>query len=74
MILIGQYMRLCFEFSGKKDPGIRPKSVVGALIVLKTAGHLAGYHKKYGSAHREINAINSADGKSRGVQLSSLVR
>ena len=54
----------------KKGAGrVSPNPLVGALIV--RAGKVVGegYHRKYGSAHAEVNALRAAGAKARGATL-----
>ena len=64
-----KYMRLCFELAEKGAGYVAPNPLVGALIVKNGRIISTGYHKKYGSAHAEINAINSADENLEGTTL-----
>lgn len=59
MSLDKQYMRRCFELAllGIGKEGSNP--LVGAVIVHEGKVIGEGWHQKYGSAHAEVNAVNS---------------
>jgi diaminohydroxyphosphoribosylaminopyrimidine deaminase/5-amino-6-(5-phosphoribosylamino)uracil reductase len=52
-----QYMRRCLELAKKGKGYVAPNPMVGAVIV--HAGKIIGegYHRKWGEAHAEVNAI-----------------
>ena len=53
-------MKLCFELAKKGEGNVHPNPLVGAVIVKDDSIISTGYHKKYGSAHAEKNAIDNA--------------
>jgi len=53
------YMKRCLELAELGNGEVSPNPLVGCVIV--SGGKIIGegYHKKYGQAHAEVNAINS---------------
>lgn len=53
------YMKRCLELAELGNGQVSPNPLVGCVIV--SGGKIIGegYHKKYGQAHAEVNAINS---------------
>ncbi|MGH2576020.1 MAG: bifunctional diaminohydroxyphosphoribosylaminopyrimidine deaminase/5-amino-6-(5-phosphoribosylamino)uracil reductase RibD [Ignavibacteria bacterium] len=62
-------MRHCIELAKKGTGYVSPNPLVGAVIVKDGKIISEGYHKKFGSSHAEINAINSA--KRKGLDLKN---
>ena len=64
-----KYMRLTLELAERARGKTSPNPLVGAVIVKnnRIIGH--GYHKKAGSSHAEIVALESAGGHARGAAL-----
>lgn len=58
------YMRRCFELAKKGLGNVAPNPMVGAVIVHNDKIIGEGYHRKYGEAHAEVNAVNSVEDKS----------
>jgi len=54
------YLRQCFEQAKKGKGLVSPNPFVGAILVKKGKVIGKSYHKKYGSAHAELNAINNS--------------
>lgn len=54
------YMRLALELAEKGKGSVSPNPMVGAIIVKNDRVIGEGYHEKYGQAHAEVNAFNSA--------------
>ncbi len=54
-----QYMRRCFELAKLGLGNIKTNPSVGCVIVHDGKIIGEGYHKKYGEAHAEVNAVNS---------------
>jgi len=52
---------------------VTPNPVVGAVIVENEEIIGEGWHKKYGKAHAEINALNSVQSKNRGRLAQSTI-
>jgi len=57
------YMQRCLELATKGRSNVKPNPMVGCVIVYE--GKIIGesYHKEYGKAHAEVNAINSVKDK-----------
>lgn len=55
-----QYIKRCFELALKGAGAVSPNPMVGCVIVKNGKVIAEGYHKKFGEAHAERNAINSA--------------
>lgn len=53
------YMRRCFELAKKSGKNTRSNPNVGALIVYKDRIIGEGFHKGFGSAHAEIEALQN---------------
>ncbi|MDH8702642.1 diaminohydroxyphosphoribosylaminopyrimidine deaminase/5-amino-6-(5-phosphoribosylamino)uracil reductase [Dysgonomonadaceae bacterium PH5-43] len=56
-------MRRCLELASKGRGFVAPNPLVGAVIVHNGRIIGEGYHRKYGEAHAEVNAINSVKNK-----------
>ena len=54
-----KYMRRCFELAKNGTGSTAPNPLVGAVIVHQGKIIGEGYHRKYGEAHAEVNAIAS---------------
>lgn len=60
-----KYMRRAIDLAHKGAPNVSPNPLVGAVIVDSQGNILGeGYHRKYGEAHAEVNAINAVKDKS----------
>jgi len=57
------YMQRCLDLAVKGRTNVKPNPMVGCVIVYD--GKIIGesYHKEYGKAHAEVNAINSVKDK-----------
>jgi diaminohydroxyphosphoribosylaminopyrimidine deaminase / 5-amino-6-(5-phosphoribosylamino)uracil reductase len=64
-----KYMNLCFELAKNGAGMVSPNPLVGAVIVKDNKIISTGYHSKYGGAHAEVNAINSAAAGLKGSTL-----
>jgi diaminohydroxyphosphoribosylaminopyrimidine deaminase / 5-amino-6-(5-phosphoribosylamino)uracil reductase len=53
-----QYMKRCLDLARLGIGNVSPNPMVGAVIVMDTIIIGEGYHRKYGEAHAEVNAIN----------------
>jgi len=53
-----KYMQRCLELAELGLGHVNPNPMVGAVIVCDDRIIGEGYHKKYGKAHAEVNAIN----------------
>jgi diaminohydroxyphosphoribosylaminopyrimidine deaminase/5-amino-6-(5-phosphoribosylamino)uracil reductase len=58
------FMRHCIRLAEKGRGNVAPNPMVGAVIVYNNKIIGEGYHRKYGEAHAEVNAINSVSDKS----------
>lgn len=54
-----RYMRRCFELARQAAGQVSPNPMVGAVLVYQDRIIGEGLHQKYGTAHAEVNAINS---------------
>ncbi|HPI04505.1 MAG TPA: bifunctional diaminohydroxyphosphoribosylaminopyrimidine deaminase/5-amino-6-(5-phosphoribosylamino)uracil reductase RibD, partial [Candidatus Goldiibacteriota bacterium] len=63
------YMNKALELAAQAQGHTSPNPLVGCVIVKsgKVAG--AGYHKKAGFAHAEIEALKQAGSKAKGASL-----
>jgi len=53
------YMRRCFDLARLGAGFVSPNPMVGAVIVHKDKIIGEGWHQMYGTAHAEVNAVNS---------------
>ncbi|MFT5167881.1 MAG: diaminohydroxyphosphoribosylaminopyrimidine deaminase [Saprospiraceae bacterium] len=53
------YMKRCFDLAVLGRGSVSPNPMVGAVIVHNDRIIGEGFHMKYGSAHAEVNAVNS---------------
>ncbi len=53
------YMRRAMELATKGQGSVSPNPLVGCVIVKDGLIIGEGYHKKYGEAHAEVNAVNA---------------
>lgn len=54
-----KYIKRCIELAKLGAGNVSPNPMVGCVIVCNDKIIGEGYHKKYGEAHAEVNAINS---------------
>jgi diaminohydroxyphosphoribosylaminopyrimidine deaminase/5-amino-6-(5-phosphoribosylamino)uracil reductase len=54
-----KYMARCMELAGYGRSSVAPNPMVGAVIVRRGRIIGEGYHRRYGEAHAEVNAITS---------------
>jgi len=64
-----RFMRLALRQAVLAQGRTSPNPLVGAVIVKDGQLIAAGYHKKAGTPHAEINAIAKAKGKTKGATL-----
>ncbi|MDD5722292.1 MAG: bifunctional diaminohydroxyphosphoribosylaminopyrimidine deaminase/5-amino-6-(5-phosphoribosylamino)uracil reductase RibD [Syntrophales bacterium] len=62
-----EYMRLALELARRGEGWTSPNPMVGAVIVRDGKVLGKGYHRRFGEAHAEINAINDASGPVEGA-------
>lgn len=54
-----KYMRRALQLAKLGAPNVSPNPMVGAVVVCDGKIIGEGYHRKFGNAHAEVNAINS---------------
>ncbi len=59
-----KYMKRCIELAKLGMGNVAPNPMVGSVIVHKSKIIGEGFHRQYGQAHAEVNAINSVKNKS----------
>ena len=59
-----KYMERCFELARLGAGSVSPNPMVGAVVVCNGEVIGEGWHRKYGEAHAEVNAIASVKDKS----------
>ena len=57
------YMQRCLELAKNGIGNVSPNPMVGCVIVYNNRIIGEGWHKKYGEAHAEVNAINNVKNK-----------
>ncbi|HSW56468.1 MAG TPA: bifunctional diaminohydroxyphosphoribosylaminopyrimidine deaminase/5-amino-6-(5-phosphoribosylamino)uracil reductase RibD [Ignavibacteriaceae bacterium] len=55
-----KYIRSCFKLAKKGKSRVSPNPFVGAVLVKNGKVIGKGYHKKFGAAHAEVNAIKNS--------------
>ncbi len=60
------YMKMALKLAGRGDGWTSPNPMVGAVIVKDQQVIGQGYHRRYGEAHAEVNAINDVSGPVEG--------
>lgn len=64
-----KYMRMAIRLAQKAKGLTNPNPTVGAVIVRSGKIVGKGYHKKCGSSHAEVNALEAAGSRARGATL-----
>lgn len=64
MINHNKFMQRCIDLARKGAGNVSPNPMVGSVIVHDGKIIGEGYHRKYGEAHAEVNAVNSVKDKS----------
>lgn len=64
MTIDEKYMRRCFQLATNGRGFVSPNPMVGSVVVYKDKIIGEGYHRSYGKAHAEVNAINSVKDRS----------
>jgi len=59
-----KYMNICLQLAKQGMRSVAPNPMVGSVIVFNDKIIGEGYHKEYGKAHAEVNAINAVEDKS----------
>ena len=69
-----KYMKKCITLAKKGAGYTSPNPMVGAIILDENLNFISqGYHKKYGQAHAEVNAINNAIKKGANLKNSTII-
>jgi len=63
------YLKRCFELAAKGAGTVTPNPLVGAVLVKNDKMIGEGYHKKYGDAHAEVEALHNAKTDYTGATL-----
>lgn len=63
MIVDQKYMQRCLQLASSGKGAVAPNPMVGAVVVHQDKIIGEGYHRQYGKAHAEVNAINSVADK-----------
>ncbi len=61
------YMKMALKLARRGDGWTSPNPMVGAVIVKDKQVIGQGYHRKYGEAHAEVNAVNDVAGSVEGA-------
>lgn len=65
-----KYIQECIELARMGEGRVSPNPLVGAIVLDKNGNVVGrGYHKKYGEAHAEVNALNEAKDKAQDGTL-----
>lgn len=56
-----RYIKRCIDLAKKGFAHVAPNPMVGCVIVCEGKVIGEGYHRKYGEAHAEVNAINAVN-------------
>lgn len=65
-------MHKCLELAEKGRGNVEPNPMVGCIVVKNGVIIGQGYHKKFGSHHAEVNAINNALKREKDLRNSTL--
>ena len=64
-----QYMKIALGLASRGEGWTSPNPMVGAVIVRDGTILGKGYHRRFGGAHAEINAIDDASGPIEGATI-----
>ncbi|MFN4227179.1 MAG: bifunctional diaminohydroxyphosphoribosylaminopyrimidine deaminase/5-amino-6-(5-phosphoribosylamino)uracil reductase RibD [Candidatus Ratteibacteria bacterium] len=64
-----KFLKRCFKLAEKGKGLVSPNPLVGAIIAKGERIIAEGYHKGFGLAHAEIEALNRAKDKAKGATL-----
>lgn len=68
-----KFMRRALELASRGAGNVSPNPMVGAVIVHNGRIIGEGYHRRYGQAHAEVNAVNSVSGADRYLLPESTI-
>ena len=69
-----EYMRRALELASRGDGYVSPNPMVGAVIVAPDGRIIGeGYHRRWGEAHAEVNAVNSVSPVDQGLIPKSTI-
>jgi diaminohydroxyphosphoribosylaminopyrimidine deaminase/5-amino-6-(5-phosphoribosylamino)uracil reductase len=63
------YMHAALRLAERGWGHVHPNPIVGAMVILDRQVVGEGYHRRYGEAHAEIEAIHAAGERARGATL-----
>ncbi len=63
------YLKRCLELAAKGTGTVSPNPLVGTVLVNNGKVVGEGYHKRYGEAHAEVDALNNSTGDVNGATL-----
>ena len=63
------YMQMALDLAARGTGYTSPNPLVGAVVVKDQKVVGRGYHKRFGEAHAEVNALEEAGPKARGATL-----
>ncbi|AFM04461.1 diaminohydroxyphosphoribosylaminopyrimidine deaminase [Bernardetia litoralis DSM 6794] len=67
------YMQRALQLAEKGKGSVSPNPLVGCVIVAENRIIGEGYHKKYGEAHAEVNALNSISEEDKNLLQEATV-
>lgn len=67
------YIQRCFDLARLGFSNVSPNPLVGAVIVANNQIIGEGFHKRYGSPHAEVNAVNSILPKNKHLLSASTI-
>jgi len=70
-VLANKFMQRCLDLAKRGVQNVSPNPMVGSVVVFDGKIIGEGFHKRYGDAHAEVNAINSVQ-KQDLLQKSTL--
>ena len=68
-----KYMQRCLQLARCGRLGAAPNPMVGAVIVYDGRIIGEGYHRRFGEAHAEVNAIASVNAKDKALLRQSTI-
>ncbi|HTF57536.1 MAG TPA: bifunctional diaminohydroxyphosphoribosylaminopyrimidine deaminase/5-amino-6-(5-phosphoribosylamino)uracil reductase RibD [Planctomycetota bacterium] len=64
-----RFMRRCFELAGRGRGSVEPNPMVGAVVVRGGRAVAEGWHRRFGSPHAEVDALDKAGSRAKGATL-----